>query len=1112
VTVTVGGKQPTHVPASGTIQAAIDGAAPGDLIIVDPTCTTTTSATTGNACSGTGVGTITNKTNVTHTEMLIMWKPVRLQGVGAATTIINANTNPAGKLLDPWRRHINCLFGLTLQGVPYGNTSAYDPSGTYSCPDNDNGVPWAYFTAKGQTVSGGVVTSGSSPQIDRLPLEATVGWDASLNGNLAEQLQEPSLMGAYEGAGITVLAKGLNYHGANPWNDANEAGAFPPVTTLLTGVVSNPGAGPGTNGALLVGDANPLCHTSSTVTTNPYPSNFVCNPSSIDGLSVTNSSQGGGGIFVHGWAHFLQIANNRIYNNAGTLSGGISVGQGEFATPYIQGSATNSAPGSCSNGTGFVTNQHEPFCLQVQANVHNNMVVDNSSIGDELFSATLAGGGGVTFCTGNDYYKFNYNWVCGNISAGEGGGLVHLGEIQSGDIEHNSFVLNQSSNPTIPTNGGGIQVMGTPDTDPVCTGVPDSDCPPGLSDGTGKGLVINANLIQGNSADSGSGGGIRLQQVNGTEVGTFASRPQVWNDATITNNIIVNNMAGWDGAGISLQDALNVNIINNTIMHNTTLATSGVLTDSLGAPLASAPPGTCTMAGPSGANTASCPQSAGVTSTPNSSLMAQATSGLTLTCPFGQTGCQAFSNPLIANDLIWQNTSFYVGVGSLGTGNKNQQNVISLYTAFTNTLAPSQATTGACSTNPGNYWEVGVRGDRTISGHESGFRLSPHYSALTDATDYPGANNLGSDPAVVAQYCNGSRVPPECTAADGCAGPHGFGVPPGIADAVAPNPVFSLTASATVDEGNNWINVSWGPLSLTNPSLAGVDGNYGGGAPLGNYVLTGTSPAVDYVPVAQTHPSTDFFGNPRPDAGQPLFFDVGAVEFAAAAVTPVQTVTVTPTSLTFANQVAGTTSAAQTVTITNTGNVTLTGGAATFGGGTPQPFARAAGAAGGTCTATIAAGASCTYNVVFSPAAAGSFSRTLTFAAAGWTVTGSPVALNGTSSAVAVAFSAPTPSLVTGTTTTHSGTVTVTNNSGAAITLASRMVAKVGGAGGTFTIGAGGTCTSGSTVAAGGTCTIVVTYNPGGTTTTATAHVVLTDTLAGAAGTATQTGPNFTAN
>ena len=92
----------------------------------------------------------------------------------------------------PWRRHVNCLFGLTLQSVPIGSTTTanptpvtYDPTGTYSCPDTS----WNYFTAQ----------APNSPQIDRLPLEATVGWDATLNGNLAEQLQEPSLMGAFEG-------------------------------------------------------------------------------------------------------------------------------------------------------------------------------------------------------------------------------------------------------------------------------------------------------------------------------------------------------------------------------------------------------------------------------------------------------------------------------------------------------------------------------------------------------------------------------------------------------------------------------------------------------------------------------------------------------------------------------------------------------------------------------------------------------------------------------------------------------------------------------------------------------------------------------------------------
>jgi len=922
VTVTIGGKTPTHVSANQTVQGAIDAAAPGDLIIVDPTCTTTGTSPTSATCSIAALHAATPTQTASaeaHNEMLIMWKPVRLQGVGAPLSIINASAFPAGTLLDPWRRHINCLFGLTLSGVPYtaaSGTAPYDPAGNYSCPD----AGWKYYTAQ-----------PNAPQIDRLPLEAVLGWDATLNGNLAEQLQEPSLMGAFEGAGITVLGKGVDYHGADPWTDGNEGGAFPTATTLLTGVGPNPLALP-------VGDNNPFCVDGASGA-NRFPSDFTCNPSSIDGLTISNSSQGGGGIFAHGWAHHLQIANNRVYNNAGTLTGGISVGQGEFPTPYVQGGTANSAPGSCSDGTGLVTNQHQPYCLQLDVNVHNNFITNNSSLGDELFSGTLSGGGGVTFCTGNDYYKFKYNWVCGNLSSAEGGGLVHLGEIQNGDIEHNSILLNQSDNPTIPTNGGGIMVQGTPDTDPVCGTQIDADCPPGLSDGSGHNLVISANLIQGNMAESGSGGGIRLQQVNGTDVSTFPSQPALWNNVSITNNMIVNNVAGWDGAGISLQDALNVAIVNNTIASNDALASSGVLTQSIGTPDASAPPGSCTS--PTG--TTSCPQSAGVTSTPDSSLLTTTFTGLTITCPTGMPGCTGFSNPLLLNNVIWQNRSFYIGIGNLGGGTQNQQKLVSLFPGIIQT-ASGQCGTGA------SYWDIGVRGDTGPGNHGSGFTLNPTYSVLDD-TGYA-STNLASNPSIVSQYCNGSRVPPECSVADGCGGPSGYGVPPGIVDASTPNPVFSLTPAATVDEGNNWINVSWGPLSLTNDAsntgAGNTTGNYGGGALFANYALAAGSPAIDYVPLNSTtlpeatvpNLSTDFFGNPRPDPANPNHFDVGAVEFqngsgvgTLTSISPVSgpqgtvvPVTLTGTNLTLASavNVSGTGIAVSAVTAVNATTVTAT--------------------------------------------------------------------------------------------------------------------------------------------------------------------------------------------
>ena len=39
----------------------------------------------------------------------------------------------------------------------------------------------------------------------------------------------------------------------------------------------------------------------------------------------------GGGIYVNGWAHGLEISNNRVYGNAGAFHGGVRVG-----VPYLE--------------------------------------------------------------------------------------------------------------------------------------------------------------------------------------------------------------------------------------------------------------------------------------------------------------------------------------------------------------------------------------------------------------------------------------------------------------------------------------------------------------------------------------------------------------------------------------------------------------------------------------------------------------------------------------------------------------------------------------------------------------------------------------------------------
>jgi hypothetical protein len=294
---------------------------------------------------------------------------------------------------------------------------------------------------------------------------------------------------------------------------------------------------------------------------------------------------------------------------------------------------------------------------------------------------------------------------------------------------------------------------------------------------------------------------------------------------------------------------------------------------------------------------------------------------------------------------------------------------------------------------------------------------------------------------------------------------------------MVPNPVFSLTAGATVDEGNNWVSISWGPLALTAPWRT----NLPVGTPLADYSLTASSPAINFITPAnsnqtyQAAPADDFFGNLRKTNNA---VDAGAIESTA---TPVAVVNVMPTALTF-SAVAGTTTVAQTLTVTNTGGAPFTGMNVVIAAPFARPTAPPA-AAPGTCGATLAAASSCTINVVFSPAATASGtltgSATITGSVA---VTGSPVSLTGTvTPRTFTATVTPSPLAFglwpTGATSAPL-TLTVTNTGNSALT------------GGTFTFGGGapqpfahpGTgngptnCTA--TLAVGASCTYRVTFAP----------------------------------
>ena len=190
------------------------------------------------------------------------------------------------------------------------------------------------------------------------------------------------------------------------------------------------------------------------------------------------------------------------------------------------------------------------------------------------------------------------------------------------------------------------------------------------------------------------------------------------------------------------------------------------------------------------------------------------------------------------------------------------------------------------------------------------------------------------------------------------------------------------------------------------------------------------------------------------------------------------TVTLTPAGLTFTSQALNTTSAPQTVTVKNTSAATV----GLTGFGTTGPFAVVAGggSGGGACATEtdLAAGASCTIGVTFTPTAAGAATGALSVSD---DATGSPqmVTLTGTGASTAATVTL-TPTSLTFTaqalnTTSAPQTVTVKNTGTAAVSITGF------GATGPFAIPLGnteGACGPETNLAAGASCTIGVTFTP----------------------------------
>ena len=1061
------------------IQVAIDSASPGDLILVQPG---------------------------TYRENLIMWKPVRLQGVGAGSVTVNADAHPAGHM-DQWRRQMVCVFGLTLDGIPNigNNQGKFDPNSQYGCPEE------MFLTG------------------DRIPFEAITGWQASGNGNLAQVLQEPTLLGAYEGAGITVVGRGVRAPAGNPFflgNDPTAAGAFPDGSVYLTDGVNG-------IGNLRARGDDCVVHTGATATAggNYGASNYRCNPSRIDGLAILNSSQGGGGVFVHGWAHNLEVANNRISANHGTLAGAVNLGNGETPPVFLNDGTSCGAgvPALCPPiPVGTPNGGTVPFGFNTFVRIHNNMLWNNASIGDALFTGTPAGAGGVTVSAGGDNYSIDNNWIAGNLSTGDGGGVQQLGVNFNGRIAKNVIMFNQSTNPTLPTNGGGVVVQGANEPRTLngneCGGATDTDCPPGLGDGTGAGLVIDANLIYGNSAESGTGGGIALEMVNGSEVIAFPRQSDNWYGVTLTNNIIANNVAGYDGGGVSLRDTLKATIVNNTIVSNDTTASAGVLFKTLGAANSSSPPPGCNaQTDPTKPQDPSClgrdaphgPQPSGLVTMAHTQNLNDAIAGVvpsnngtTLRCPTGfgyangvgtanngmnNADCMKFSRPLLVNDLFWQNRVFHVFIDTVAntgnTGLTSQQNLIGIAPGIltATTPLPAQTAFGSCPAGA-TYWDIGLRTDDVQAGLISAAanKLAITNSLLTGTaadlgtaaeTIASATNVFGDTNTVNAPICNGARTPPEACGllANGLGQScHGFNSPPGASESTSTSSLFvfdNIQPTATVDEGHNWLNLTYGPLTLARPGVTGATAgelllaNAATGTAGGAYSIPGTSPAAGAGVAAGTN--HDFFGNTRPTTGAVA---IGAVEVRALPKPPTLTA-INPNS-----GAQGATNLAVTLTGTNllgTSAVTVSGGGVTCNVVNPAPTATNVNAR---CTITAAAATGARTVTVTSP---NGTSNGVTF-----TVTLPPPnpSLNCPATQLTCLLGVASFGSVTNNTTGSSMTFTLSNSGGGFVISSITGVKSPNPApplppngNGTYDV-TGGTCAVGNTIAAGGSCTVIVRF------------------------------------
>ncbi|MFO1401022.1 MAG: multicopper oxidase domain-containing protein [Steroidobacteraceae bacterium] len=521
-------------------------------------------------------------------------------GATAGTVYLNGAAIPAANI---------SVWAADRIVVTIPATAPFNATGQVEVVRGDNGVRTVNGVTLIQGAVGTVVTNvvaGGSIQaaIDATPAGGVVlvGPGLYYEGII---ITKPLQLQGWGAAGTIVnAARSGNFAEFNSWRERAHQRANCPLADVTQRIGLLPGqpnnVGPGTDAcSYLPGTGLFATEEHAAVIVAPRAGVFGAAAARIDGFTFTGA-EFSGGLIVNGYTSGLEISNNIIANNQGQAAGGIRVGH-----PTIL------------DGNGELVNAQNR-----SINIHHNHVMENGSTFDH--------GGGIGLYNGSDNYRVSANYVCGNFSQGDGGGIAHYGRSPGGVIERNRILFNQSFDQTATGQGGtagGLLIAGH--EQPVGAAV-------ALSAGTGS-VQVNANLIQGNQAGSGDGGGIALRYVNGQDV-LASTNSATWNTVDILNNMIVNNVTGLAGGGIGVQDALRVAIVNNTIVNNDSAATA---------------------AAAFGADpNVSLGQPAGVVARAHSPALA------------GRPGVGNFSNPTLQNNIILGNRKQHweAGIGLIVDG------------------------------------------------------------------------------------------------------------------------------------------------------------------------------------------------------------------------------------------------------------------------------------------------------------------------------------------------------------------------------------------------------------------------------------------------------------